>query len=166
MGITPPKPRPWRRVGKGVFSPREKSTSPHGDMPGETPPPKPRLWRRACDESPRGLEERLAPNLQVFATAVLIGLATLPARADDLEDEVLGYMDFATETQGIILPEQITREIFEAVHFVDTRSAEAHARGTIPGARHINWRELPGRMDELPEGAKVVLFCNTGVLSH
>jgi len=85
--------------------------------------------------------------------------------ADDLSDEIIGYMDFATYESGIILPQQLTQDVFDAALFVDTRDAEQYAAGTIPGAINIDWREIPGRIDELPDNRMVILFCNTGSLS-
>ena len=63
------------------------------------------------------------------------------------------------------MPEQVTQDIFENVAFIDTRSAEEFAIDTIPGAINIEWREVFGRIDDVPSGQKVILFCNTGVLS-
>ena len=74
-------------------------------------------------------------------------------------------MDFATEAEGIILPEQVTEGIVNDVFFVDTRSLAQYQAGTIPGAVHIEWREVPRRLDELPTTGMVVLFCNMGVRS-
>ena len=99
------------------------------------------------------------------ACLVVTGLGASPVLAGELEDEIIGYMDFATEAEGIILPQQLTEDIFGDIHFVDVRSAEAHATGTIPGAVNIEWRQVPGRLAELPESGMVVLFCDTGVRS-
>jgi rhodanese-related sulfurtransferase len=85
--------------------------------------------------------------------------------AQDLLDEITGYIEFEPYDSGIILPEQITEDIWPSVTFVDTRNAEQFEVGTIPGALHMEWREVPWRLDELPEDGKVVLFCNTGSLS-
>ncbi|MBY6114810.1 rhodanese-like domain-containing protein [Mameliella alba] len=103
----------------------------------------------------------------VMALGLYLGanLGASPVAAGELEDEIIGYMDFATETAGIILPQQLTAEIWEGVYFVDTRSRADFEAGTIPGAVHIEWREVPGRLDEIPEDKMVVLFCNTGVRS-
>lgn len=97
-------------------------------------------------------------------TALAMAFA-VPAMAQDIGDEIIGYMDFATETQGIILPQQLTEDIFAQVTFIDTRSVEAFENSTIPGASHIEWRSVPARLDEVPETGMVVLFCNTGVRS-
>ena len=93
--------------------------------------------------------------------AMLVG----PVYADDLADEIVGYMDFATYEAGIILPQQLTEDVFSSVTFVDTRDAEQFVAGTIPNAINIEWREIPARIEELPEEGMVVLFCNTGSLS-
>ena len=74
-------------------------------------------------------------------------------------------MDFANYEAGIILPEQLTEEIFDGVLFVDTRDSGQFEAGTIPGALNIEWREVLARRDEIPTDRKVVLFCNTGTLS-
>lgn len=100
--------------------------------------------------------------------AALIGAALLSTPcvyADDLSDEIIGYMDFATYESGIILPQQLTQDVFEAATFVDTRDADQFVAGTIPTAINIEWRTIPGRIDELPEDGMVILFCNTGSLS-
>ena len=107
-----------------------------------------------------------ARAFRCVALATLCSLAlSAPAPAQNLADEIVSYMDFATDTQGIILPEQLTQDIFGVITFVDTRSAVSRAAETIPGARHIEWREVPSRLAELPETGMVVLFCNTGVRS-
>jgi rhodanese-related sulfurtransferase len=75
------------------------------------------------------------------------------------------YLDFANYEAGIILPEQLSQDIFEGVLFVDTRDAEQFEAGTIPGAVNIEWRQVLTRRHELPTDQKIVLFCNTGSLS-
>ena len=75
------------------------------------------------------------------------------------------YTGFAPYDAGIILPEQITPDVFESFAFIDTRAAEEFATATIKGADHIEWREVFSRIDEVPTDKKVVLFCNTGALS-
>ncbi len=99
--------------------------------------------------------------LAAFAVS-LVGSNTI---ADDLGDEIIGYMDFATYESGIILPQQLTQDVFDAVTFVDTRDSAQFEEGTLPNAINIEWREIPARLDELPENGMVVLFCNTGSLS-
>lgn len=101
----------------------------------------------------------------IAAAAVFFIIATAAVFADPVREAMQEYTDFATYDAGIILPEQLTEEIFTSVTFVDTRTTEEHADATIPGALHIEWREMIARMEELPEGGKIVLFCNSGALS-
>ncbi|MBR9651230.1 rhodanese-like domain-containing protein [Thalassovita aquimarina] len=105
-------------------------------------------------------------KLTTIVAAALIGF-TGPALAQDdaVAEAIVDYMDFATYESGIILPQQIDRAVFEAATFVDTRDADQYEAGHIPGATHIEWREIPGRIDELPEDGMVILYCNTGSLS-
>ena len=104
-------------------------------------------------------------RLHILAVCFAAFFAALPAAANDLLDEITGYMDFATPTEGIIVPAQLTEDVFANVFFVDARSTSDHAAGTIPGAINIDWREIPGRLDEIPDDGMVVVFCNTGVRS-
>ena len=82
-----------------------------------------------------------------------------------MAEAVQDYMDFATYEQGIILPQQLDEAVFKAATFIDTRDAEQFEAGHIPGAQNIEWREIPARLDELPESGMVILYCNTGSLS-
>jgi rhodanese-related sulfurtransferase len=75
------------------------------------------------------------------------------------------YMDFANYEAGIIVPEQLSQEVFESILFIDTRDEGQYKAGTIPGAVNIEWRQVLARRDEIPADRKVVLFCNTGSLS-
>lgn len=106
------------------------------------------------------------PSRCIVASGLALAALATPAIADDAAVEAMQeYMEFAAYEAGIILPQQLTQDIFESVVFIDTRSAEAFAAETIPGAAHIEWRETLGRIDEIPQDKKVILFCNTGSLS-
>jgi rhodanese-related sulfurtransferase len=105
-----------------------------------------------------------------LSLSVLIGmtglLATDKASADEaLLEAITGYMDFATYDSGIIMPDQMDRLVFDNALIVDTRDAAQFAAGHIPGAVNIEWREVPGRLDDLPASGMVILYCNTGTLS-
>lgn len=99
------------------------------------------------------------------AAISMVILLTSPAWADDLADEITGYMDFATYDSGIIVPEQLTQDVFEAAVFIDTRDSDQFDAATIPGATHIEWRDVPSRLEDIPDSGMVILFCNTGSLS-
>lgn len=97
--------------------------------------------------------------------AVAFSTPALAMDDDALAEAVIDYMDFATYDSGIIVPEQVDQIVFENAVFVDTRDAQQFAGGSIPGAINIEWREIPARLDELPDTGMVILFCNTGSLS-
>ncbi|TCP62422.1 rhodanese-related sulfurtransferase [Rhodovulum bhavnagarense] len=101
----------------------------------------------------------LASILALWSTAQAV------AQDDPVAEAIRDYMDFAPYEAGIILPDQITPELISRVTFVDARSADQYRAGTIPGALNVEWREIPARLDELPDEGLVVLFCNTGSLS-
>ena len=91
---------------------------------------------------------------------------SLPTVADEAAVEAMAeYLMFQEYESGIILPQQIDQSVFEAVTFIDTRDLEQFEKQTIPGAIHIEWRQVLERMDEIPTEKKVIMFCNTGSLS-
>lgn len=91
---------------------------------------------------------------------------SLPTVADEAAVEAMAeYLMFQEYESGIILPQQIDQSVFEAVTFIDTRDLEQFENQTIPGAIHIEWRQVLERMDEIPTEKKVIVFCNTGSLS-
>ncbi|MEC3861901.1 rhodanese-like domain-containing protein [Mesobacterium sp. TK19101] len=108
-----------------------------------------------------------APKIALAGVLVAASLAAAPVLAQDdaVAEAVIDYMDFATYEAGIILPNQIDQTVFDAATFIDTRDAEQFGKDTIPGAVNIEWREIPGRLDEIPDSGLVILFCNTGSLS-
>lgn len=99
-----------------------------------------------------------------IATFLLCACAA-PLAADPVREAMQDYAEFATENAGVILPEQITADIFDAITFIDTRPRAQFEEATITGAEHIEWRDVFGRLDDIPETGKVVLFCDTGVVS-
>lgn len=102
----------------------------------------------------------------LLAATIALGLHAAPGRAQDAAVEAMQeYMMFSEYEAGIIVPQQIDREVFEAALFVDTRDAGQFAEGTIPGAVNIEWREVLDRIDDIPEDRMTILFCNTGSLS-
>ena len=100
--------------------------------------------------------------------AFVSSMAQLPSAHADQQiaiDVMAEYLMFQEYESGIILPQQIDQSVFESVKFIDTRDANQFDTGTIPGAHHIEWRQVLERMDEIPKAGKVILFCNTGSLS-
>ena len=94
------------------------------------------------------------------AIIMIISVLLQPARAasDAAVEAMQDYLNFAEYNDGIIMPEQIDEDIFNAVVFIDTRSVDQHDAATIPGATHIEWREVMDRIDEIPTKQKTVLL--------
>lgn len=108
----------------------------------------------------------LKSALSSIVLTVSISITTPSFASNDEAIEAMGdYLTFQEYESGIIVPAQIDKTVFDAVTFIDTRNAEQFEKETIPGAIHIEWREVLDRMDEIPTDNKVVLFCNTGSLS-
>ena len=103
----------------------------------------------------------------ILSFVISLGLLwSMSAKANEAVIEAMGeYLMFQEYESGIILPQQIDQSVFEAVTWIDTRDSEQFDKQTIPGAIHIEWRQVIERMDEIPTDRKVIVFCNTGSLS-
>lgn len=102
----------------------------------------------------------------LIAASLGLCLYALPLPAQEAGIEAMqDYMMLADYESGIILPQQLDQTVFETALFVDTRDAAQFADSTIPGAVHIEWREVMERRDEIPTDRMTILFCNTGSLS-
>jgi rhodanese-related sulfurtransferase len=106
----------------------------------------------------------LKSGLIAASLGLCLYAAPLPAQEAGIE-AMQDYMMFADYESGIILPQQLDQTVFETALFVDTRDAAQFADSTIPGAVHIEWREVLERRDEIPTDRMTILFCNTGSLS-
>ncbi len=80
-------------------------------------------------------------------------------------DAMETYLDFAEFGSGIVLPRQIADGEWKTYHIIDTRQAENYAAGHLAGARHIEWRNILARRNEIPRDKPVLLYCNTGAQS-
>jgi rhodanese-related sulfurtransferase len=108
------------------------------------------------------MRKLISPGAAILALAMV----TAPAAAETPGIAAMReYMEFAPYEAGIIVPQQLTKDVFGSIVFIDTRDAGQYAKSTIPGAVNIEWREVLTRIGEIPADKKVVLFCNTGSLS-
>ena len=103
----------------------------------------------------------------ILSFVISLGLlSSMSAKANEAVIEAMGeYLMFQEYESGIILPQQIDQSVFEAVTWIDTRDSKQFDKQTIPGAIHIEWRQVIERIDEIPTDRKVIVFCNTGSLS-
>lgn len=96
-------------------------------------------------------------------------LTTLPVQAQESSNPAIeameAYLDFVEFGGGIVLPKQISAGEWKTYHIIDTRLAEDYAAGHIDGAKHIEWRNILARRNEIPHNKQVLLYCNTGMQS-
>ncbi len=70
-----------------------------------------------------------------------------------------------TEIEPAELAALLDRPEAERPVLVDVRGHAEWAIARLPGALHIPLDELPERLDEVPEGRPVVVYCHLGVRS-
>ncbi len=104
-----------------------------------------------------------------LAAAVAASLTLAPvAHADNkaaVIDEMAAYLDFVDYGGGVIFAEQIPKEEWARILVIDARDAAQYAKGHIPGAIHMDWRQVLARRSEIPRDRMVLIYCNTGSLS-
>ena len=73
--------------------------------------------------------------ISLFAIVLLSAALAGPARAENPAVKAMQeYMEFAPYEAGIIVPQQLAKDVFESVVFIDTRDAGQFAKGSIPGS--------------------------------
>lgn len=106
------------------------------------------------------------PVVVIFFAAGLLGAQSSPAAENPAVAKAIEeYLDFAEYGSSLIWPEQIPEADWKRIYIVDARDAAQYAKGHIPGAVNIDWRQLPARRGELPRAPMVVVYCNSGSLS-
>lgn len=103
----------------------------------------------------------------VAATAAALLLAPA-AQADNKDiaiEEMAGYLEFVDYGGGVIFAEQIPKDEWPKMVVIDARDAGQFAKGHIPGAIHMDWRQVLARRNEIPKNKPVLVYCNTGSLS-
>lgn len=81
-----------------------------------------------------------------------------------------GYLDFVDSMGGTILPRQIAHADWKDIYVIDTcdaeqYQAELYQKERIPGAVHIEWRQVLAHRAELPKDKSILLCCNSGTPS-
>lgn len=106
-------------------------------------------------------------TLALATTAASLLLAPV-AWADNkaiATDEMAGYLEFVDYGGGVIFAEQIPKDEWPKMVVIDARDAGQFARGHIPGAIHMDWRQVLAKRDSIPKNKPVLIYCNTGSLS-
>jgi rhodanese-related sulfurtransferase len=100
-------------------------------------------------------------------TAASLLLATA-AHADNKAiavDEMEAYLEFVDYGGGVIFAEQIPADEWKKMLVIDARDAGQFAKGHIPGAINMDWRQVLAKRNTIPKDKPVLIYCNTGSLS-
>ena len=80
-------------------------------------------------------------------------------------DEMEAYLEFVDYGGGVIFAEQIPKDEWPKMLVIDARDAGQFAKGHIPGAINMDWRQVLAKRDSIPKNKPVLIYCNTGSLS-
>lgn len=104
-----------------------------------------------------------------LAVATAASLLLTPAVHADNQavaiDEMAGYLEFVDYGGGVIFAEQIPKDEWPKMVVIDARDAGQFAKGHIPGAINMDWRQVLAQRDRIPKDKPVLIYCNTGSLS-
>lgn len=104
-----------------------------------------------------------------LAAATAASLLLAPAAQADNKaiatDEMAGYLEFVDYGGGVIFAEQIPKDEWPKMLVIDARDAGQFAKGHIPGAINMDWRQVLAKRNEIPKNKPVLVYCNTGSLS-
>lgn len=107
--------------------------------------------------------------MKSIAIIACLLLTALPVHAQESSSPAIEametYLDFVEFGGGVVFPKQIAGGEWKAYHIIDTRLAEDYAAGHLEGAKHIEWRNVLARRNEIPRDKLVLLYCNTGAQS-
>lgn len=80
-------------------------------------------------------------------------------------DEMEAYLEFVDYGGGVMFAEQIPKDDWPKFMVIDARDAGQFAKGHIPGAINMDWRQVLAKRDTIPKNKPVLIYCNTGSLS-
>lgn len=107
--------------------------------------------------------------LTLAAAAAATSLMLAPAAQADNKaiatDEMAGYLEFVDYGGGVIFAEQIPKDEWPKMLVIDARDAGQFAKGHIPGAINMDWRQVLAQRNDIPKNKPVLIYCNTGSLS-
>jgi rhodanese-related sulfurtransferase len=104
-----------------------------------------------------------------FAAATAGSLLLAPAAHADNKaiatDEMEAYLEFVDYGGGVIFAEQIPKDEWPKFMVIDARDPAQFAKGHIPGAINMDWRQVLAKRNTIPKNKPVLIYCNTGSLS-
>ena len=80
-------------------------------------------------------------------------------------DEMEAYLEFVEYGGGVIFAEQIPKAEWPKFMVIDARDPAQFAKGHIPGAINMDWRQVLAKRNTIPKNKPVLIYCNTGSLS-
>jgi rhodanese-related sulfurtransferase len=80
-------------------------------------------------------------------------------------DEMEAYLEFVDYGGGVIFAEQIPKDEWPKFMVIDARDPAQFAKGHIPGAVNMDWRQVLAKRNTIPKNKPVLIYCNTGSLS-
>ncbi len=108
--------------------------------------------------------QHLALAALTAATLLLAPAAHADKQADAV-DVMEGYLEFVDYGGGVIFAEQIPADEWKKMIVIDARDAGQFAKGHIPGAINMDWRQVLAKRNTIPKDKPVLIYCNTGSLS-
>ena len=99
------------------------------------------------------------------AGSLLLAKAALADNKAIATDEMEAYLEFVDYGGGVIFAEQIPKEEWPKMVLIDARDPAQFAKGHIPGAINMDWREVLAKRNAIPKNKPVLIYCNTGSLS-
>lgn len=104
--------------------------------------------------------------LSIIAACALATAAPVHADSKSVAiDEMAAYLEFVEYGGGVLFAEQIPRDQWPRILVIDARDPGQFAKGHIPGALSMDWRQVLARRHEIPKDRLVLIYCNTGSLS-
>ena len=104
-----------------------------------------------------------------LAAATAGSLLLAPAAHADKKaiatDEMEAYLEFVDYGGGVIFAEQIPKDEWPKMVVIDARDPAQFAKGHIPGAINMDWRQVLAKRNAIPKNKPVLIYCNTGSLS-
>ena len=108
-------------------------------------------------------------RITTLAIATVVSLMLAPAVYADNKaaviDEMEGYLEFVDYGGGVIFAEQIPKDEWPKMVVIDARDPAQFAKGHIPGAVNMDWRQVLAKRNTIPKNKPVLIYCNTGSLS-
>jgi rhodanese-related sulfurtransferase len=99
------------------------------------------------------------------ATSLLLAPAVQADNKAVAVDEMEAYLEFVDYGGGVIFAEQIPADEWKKMIVIDARDAGQFAKGHIPGAINMDWRQVLVKRNTIPKDKPVLIYCSTGSLS-